>query len=401
MRILIIEPECNGHNLVSYIKFILRLALSKKIEVILLTSSKSKDHLSLKILKKINPEIKLEFFPYSSPRKYNSFNLLLHQIKLYFTIKKAFSKIYFNYKINKVFIHSLDHFDKALAIFGDPFKGVPFFGMYVNPKFHLSFFKLGYAGRFRFISSYLFKRLLNIDNFFKILVNDHFFLKYLKKFCFRNIKKVQFFYHPVEFFKNYLKKFSYKKLALPKDSIPILVYGYLRRSKGIIELLQAISDKRTCQKVIVLLAGDQDPEIRKILRQKFYHYLVKKKKLFIFNSFQDIRRESILFSAAKIIWVGYRNVPFASGILHQAAFKRIPVIATCQGIIGDLTLKYNLGLRVDVANKVSIIKSINKICFKNFKNKSLKSERFIKNSHPKIFMNSIHSLIIKQRNLIN
>ena len=71
MRILIIEPECNGHHLVSYIKFILRLALSKKIEVILLTSSKSKNHLSLQILKKINPEIKLVFFPYFTPRKYN------------------------------------------------------------------------------------------------------------------------------------------------------------------------------------------------------------------------------------------------------------------------------------------------------------------------------------------
>ena len=267
--------------------------------------------------------------------------------------------------------------------------------MYTNPKLHLPFFKFSNARPFRFIDSYLFKRLLNIDNFFKILVNDHFFLKYLKKFNFRNIKKVQFFYHPVEFFKNYTKKFSYKKLALPKYSIPILVYGYLRKSKGIIELLQAISDKKTYQKVIVLLAGDQDLEIRKILHQKFYNYLVKKKKLFIFKGFQDIRRESILFSAAKIIWVGYRIEPFASGVLCQAAFKRIPVIASCHGIIGDLTLKYNLGLRVEVTNKASIIKSINKICFKNFKNKSLKSEKFIKDTHPKIFMNSIYRLIVK------
>ena len=40
------------------------------------------------------------------------------------------------------------------------------------------FFKFNNSGRFAFISKYLFKRLLNIDNLFKSLVNDHFFLKY-------------------------------------------------------------------------------------------------------------------------------------------------------------------------------------------------------------------------------
>jgi hypothetical protein len=395
MRILIIEPECNGHHLITYIKFIIKLTSSKNIEVTLLTSLKSKNHLSLKILKKLDPEIRFVFIPYSRPKNYSSFNLLLHQIKLYFVIKKTFAKIYSIYKIDKVFINSLDHFDKALAIFGDPFRGIPFFGTYVYPKFHLSFFKFNNEGRFIFIASYLFKRLLNIDNFFRILVNDHFFLKYLKKFRFKNLQKVKFFFHSVEFFKNYSKKKAHKKLLLPKNSIPILVYGYLRKSKGIEELLQAINDKKTCKKVIVLLAGDQDPEVRKILHQKFYNYLVKKKKLFIFKGFQNIRRESILFSAAQIIWVGYSNVPFASGILHQAAFKRIPVIATREGIIGDLTLKYNLGLRINVADKNSIIKSINKICFRNFKNKSLNKEKFVKNSCPEIFMNLIYNLIIK------
>lgn len=395
MRILIIEPECNGHHLTSYIKFILRLTLKKKIEVILLTSLKSKDHLSLKFLKKINPTMKLVFIKNTRPKNYSSLHLLFHQIRLYFTIKKTFIKICSRYKIDKVFINSIDHFDKALAIFGDPFKGIPFFGMYVYPKFHLSFFNFSDTGRFRFISIYLFKRLLNIENFFKILVNDHFFLKYLKQFRFRNSQKVKFFFHSVEFFRNFSKKIANKKLALPKNSIPILVYGYLRKSKGIVELLQAIGDKKICKKAIVMLAGDQDPEIRRILKEKFYNDLVKRKKLFIYDGFQDVKKESILFSAARIVWVGYLNVLFTSGILHQAASKRIPVLATSKGIIGDLTRKYNLGITVNVFNKNSVIKSINKICFKKFKNKSFIKKQFIKNSHPKSFMDLIYSIIIK------
>ena len=139
MRILIIEPECNGHHIITYIRFILRLLLSHKIEVIIITSSKSKNHFSLKTIKKIYPRIKIKFIKYSKPKNYSSFFLLLNQINLYFLIKKTFTEITANYRIDKVFINSIDHFDKALSIFGDPFKKTPFFGMYTLPKFHFSF----------------------------------------------------------------------------------------------------------------------------------------------------------------------------------------------------------------------------------------------------------------------
>jgi hypothetical protein len=396
MRILIIEPECNGHHIITYIRFILRLLLSHKIEVIIITASKSRNHYSLKTIKKIYPRIKIKFIKYSKPKNYSSFFLLLNQIKLYFLIKKTFIEITANYRIDKVFINSIDHFDKALSIFGDPFKKTPFFGMYTLPKFHFSFFKFTNSGRFQFISKYLFKRLLNIDNLFKILVNDHFFLKYLKETRFKNLNKVNFFFHPVEFFKKYSKKNAYKKLGLPRQSIPILVYGYLKISKGILQLLQAISDHRVHKKAVVILAGDQDSEIRKILQKKYYNNLVINKKLFIYEGFQNDKQESILLSAAKIVWVGYRNILFTSGILHQAAVNNIPVIATSQGVIGNLTLKYNLGLRVNVDRKNSIIKSINDICYKKYKNKILNNQnKLVKNSHPKLFMRLIYDLLSK------
>jgi hypothetical protein len=210
MRILIIEPECNGHHIITYIRFILRLLLSNKIEVILLTSLKSKNHSSLKTIKKIYPNIKIKFIKYSKPKNFSSFFLLLHQIKLYFLIKKTFAGITTNYRIDKVFINSIDHFDKALSILGDPFKKTPFFGMYTLPKFHFSFFKFDNSGRFEFISKYLFKRLLNIDNLFKILVNDHFFLKYLKKSRFKNTKKVFIFGSILKIKKKNIKKLLQK-----------------------------------------------------------------------------------------------------------------------------------------------------------------------------------------------
>ena len=59
MRCLIIEPECDGHYIVLYIKFIIRILSKKKNEIVILTSYQSKNHASLKIIKKENPKIKI------------------------------------------------------------------------------------------------------------------------------------------------------------------------------------------------------------------------------------------------------------------------------------------------------------------------------------------------------
>jgi glycosyltransferase involved in cell wall biosynthesis len=396
MRIIIIEPEFDGHYIVTYVKFVIDKLSSHKIDIIVITSEQAKKHLSLKIIKKAYPKIKVKFLKYVRPKYHGSFFLLLCQIKLYFLIKKTFSELSDNKKIDKVFVNSIDHFDKALAILGDPFKGTPFVAMYNSPKFHFHFFNFTNSVRFKLFSKYLFERILKMNNLVKILVNDHLFIKYIKIISLKNINKIKFFFHPVKFYKDYSKKISYKKLELPKNSIPILVYGYLRMSKGIIELLNALSDPRVSTKLVVILAGNQVSELRKILQQKYYNDLVKKKKLFIYNYFHNEKDEAILFSAAKIVWVAYNKTPFASGVLIQAAVKRIPVIATDYGIIGDLTSKYNLGVKVNIDIKNSIIKALNNMCYKKYDSKFLNKNNkniLIKNSKPKFFMNLVYNLL--------
>ena len=165
-------------------------------------------------------------------------------------------------------------------------------------------------------------------------------------------------------------------------------------SKGIIELLEALGDPRVCTKLVVILAGNQVSELRKILQQEYYNDLVKKKKLFIYDFFHNDKDEAVLFSAAKIVWVGYGKTPFASGVLIQAAVMRIPVIATYHGIIGDLTFKYNLGVRVNIDIKNSIINALNNICYKKYDGKFSNNKNIlIKNSKPKLFMNLVYNLL--------
>ena len=61
MRIIIIEPEFDGHYIITYVKFVIEKLLSHKIQVILITSDKARNHLALKIIQKAYPKIKVKF----------------------------------------------------------------------------------------------------------------------------------------------------------------------------------------------------------------------------------------------------------------------------------------------------------------------------------------------------
>jgi glycosyltransferase involved in cell wall biosynthesis len=396
MRFLVIEPEYDGHYLVLYIKFIIRILTKKKHEIIFLTTKEASKHVSFEIIKKENPNIKIKYFKYLKPKTYQSFFLLLHQIKLYFLIKKSFQQISKNNKIDHVFINSLDHYDKAISIFGSPFNRVKFSGIYVNPKFHLQKIGLGSAGRFSSISKFLFLKLLKVSNLKTIFTNDYFFIKYIRNSNLLNNKKVNFLYEPREFLKKYKKNKAREILKLPINSIQILVYGSLKESKGIKQLLEVLIDKNINPKINIILAGYQDKQIKSFLESDFCNNLRKNKKLFIFKGFQNDKMESLIFSAADIVWVGYqKNFPFLSGVLYQAAVKNIPIIASNHGIIGLMNKRYNLGYSVDIDNKDLLINRINLLCKKkNYSKFVINSRHFSKKANPIFFMKQIYKNLL-------
>jgi hypothetical protein len=398
MKYLIIEPECAGHYIALYIKFIVRLLSKNKSNVVLLTTKKTTKHKSFKVLLKENKNIKVEYIKYIRPKNFSSLSILCYQIKLYFLVKLAYKKILKKYKFDHIFVNSLDHFDKALCLFGDPFCNVNFSGIYVNPKFHLTKYNLGVAGRYNFIAKFFFKKLLLINNLKNILTNDQFFVDYTAKNKFINSKKIRILHEPREFSHYFKKGYSRKILKLPKENFFILVYGALKETKGIIELSTALRDDRINKKASIILAGDQDKKIKNFLKSDLAKFLIKNKKLFIFKDFQNDKEESTLFSASDIVWVGYqKKFPFLSGVLYQASIKKLPIIASSHGIIGWMNRKYKLGFSVDIDNVNLLVKTINKLCNKKIYNSfSANIIDFSKKIDPKFFMAQIKNLLIKE-----
>ena len=91
MKILIVEPEIEGHHLVMYVRFLVRGLVKKKINFSILTSKKIKKHSTYEILKREKKNIEFLYLKdLKYPKKKDPFSFFLFQISNYFKIKKSF-----------------------------------------------------------------------------------------------------------------------------------------------------------------------------------------------------------------------------------------------------------------------------------------------------------------------
>jgi hypothetical protein len=97
--------------------------------------------------------------------------------------------------------------------------------------------------------------------------------------------------------------------------------------------------------------------------------LIDNNRVKIINQIVTDEFEGMVFDAADIVWLGYKNHFTSSGVLNLAAINRKVIIATNQGMIGWLTKEKNLGITVDIQDINSIKNAI--IELSNDSNRSL------------------------------
>jgi len=386
-KILIVETEYEGHYLTGYIKFILRSFKNQKFKITLLTSSDVKERANgaLKILRAEKVKFNIETIKSFKIYNYSSIQLIVNQFRLYFAIKEKFRQISLFVKYDYVFLTSIQKFDKALVFFGSPFRDVNFSGVYLGAKFHLYKYRISYESRYNFLSKKFFQKLLNISTLENIITNDHLLKKYLQSENWKKKNKLKFLHDPKEFNFTFNKSYSRKKLGIPKNSIIILVYGALGESKGITELLTIFRDRKLHKDIRIVLAGKQFEEKNNfLLNNRFINQLKLEKKLFIFKNWISEKKEALLYSATDIVWIGYKEYSYPSGVFYQAMQKSIPPLISNDGVIDNLNKKIKVGYSINIYNSSNIVEGINYLL--NYKNrKKLKKNilKFCKLSDPK------------------
>lgn len=396
-KLLIIETEHDGHYLTGYIKYILRSLKKKNIKVFMLLSDKTLKHGkgALKILKDEGVKYHIETIKLISVNKTDFLSLIINQLKLYFLIKKKFYQINEKFKFDHVILTSIQRIDKIISILGSPFGQTNFSAVFLGLKFHLKNFKIKSKSTNHFLSKLLFNRLLNIKTLSKIIVNDYLLKKFVDKKFIKNKEKVLFLHDPKEFNFKINNSAALKKLKIPKNKFVILIYGAIIDSKGVEELLDIY--RHYDNNVHCLIVGKQFGLVKNFLKEnKFIKQLLHEKKISIFDGWQSEKKEAIFFNASNMIWIGYKNYTFPSGVLYQAVALNKPCIISNNGFINELNKKYKIGYATNINDYKSIINSIEKIKSpENLKILKRNIKKFFKISNPAIWTTKFRNNFLK------
>ncbi len=397
-NIIIIEPSYTGHHFALYLRLITK-AFDEHFNIFLVTTPNAINHPSYKIVER---ETKARIKVYlidevEETAKKNSISLLINQVKILFQFRKAVKKIIKNYEIHHIYINNLDHCDKVLPFYLNPFFGIFYSGLLMSPKFHRFQCNIGNKSRSDSTFKFLFKKLIKQKFIKNIFVIDEIFFSYVNSINLSNTK-VKFIYEPTIEKNEFLGKIeSRKKLKINFDKFYILVFGGITKRKGVIELVNALNLSKI-ENHCILIAGSIDEEIEIFLKSKISLDLIKKDKLKIYPGFKSESEQDMFFEACDLVWVGYvEGFSSSSGVFFQAGQYKKPVLANNFGLISYLVKKYNNGLVCNVNDSSEIIN-----CLKIFSSNSIKYELFSTNSSKMI---SIHNGIdfgnTIKKNIIN
>ena len=397
MKILIIETEIDGHYISLYLKNIVREILSRKIETLTIITKKSAiadENYKFFKNKKINVFYIRDI---KKPKKYNFLSMLIYQLRYYFNIKKSFNTISKNKKFDLVYVNTLDHFDKALSIFGSPFKKVNFYGLFNHIRFHLSYFKLERNFLFSYFYEILFRRILKIKYLKNIFIVDDYIKTYLDIQNVDNNKiiKVNEASNTHNTFISKKKEIAFrKKYLLTKNDFVILVYGAIRKDKGIKYLINSVISNNFNKKIKIIIAGKCDSKTLNDIKQ--FQKLSNKSnfEIIVFNHFIDENFQNILFSASNLVWIGYTRYYGSSGVYYLAGHMKRPVIINNKGPLYNLNKKYKIGVATDVTDSKKVCNKINFIMISGLKYYKNNFKQFININKKNIFSKQIADKIL-------
>ncbi len=371
MKILIIEPEFEGHHISLYLRLILKELLKNNIEFKILTTKKTIKSKPYKLLDKELSVKKKTFVSKESLeiKKKTLLNLLLFQIRYFLFIKKNLKLVRKNFKYDQVYFGHLDPFFFIFSIFLKFLNQGNLSGLLCNIRFYQSTYKIKKFRILDFIKFILFKISLKSKDLKKIFIVDELFYRFLKNRLTKSqLKKILFVSEACELIntKSKLKLNNLKlRFDIKKKEKIILVYGDLKSRKGIFEFIEIIKDENFPKNIKIIFAGKQSNKVENYIKKNI-RSKKDKKKLILINKFIDRFEESNFFGVADVIWLAYSGgSDGSSGVLKQAALARKPIIESGRGLISWINKKNKIGISINLKNKIDSINRIKKFLYNN------------------------------------
>jgi glycosyltransferase involved in cell wall biosynthesis len=256
-----------------------------------------------------------------------------------------------------VLVPYFDDIEFSAAAFGSPFGSTPWGGITMRDRFHQhavnAFTPLAPLSKWR---RFAFERNLRSPTLGGLITIDETLTEF---YCVRKEPqpKLRFAGEPADLAFTIPKEEARRRLGIPEDGCYILLYGQPNMRKGLAEAITAIDGLPRELGARLLLFGPQAPgESAYIARHAAG--LRASGHLFDFKKFASMEDESLVFSAADIVWVGYSRHYGPSSVQCKGCRAGCPLISCREGNLGWTTSRYGLGLVVDVHDPAAVHKAL-------------------------------------------
>ena len=189
------------------------------------------------------------------------------------------------------------------------------------------------------------------------MTNDILFYNFSKNVFLS--KKINYFNEPVD---SYLPTYNSNKINLKNKTLKILIYGSIRYSKSLEEIILLVKNLKSKIEITVTIAGMHQKDVKTILSYKNLLKEGVKENFKILNKFINPVDERKLFEKTDLVWCLYKYTPLgSSGVFHLSNRYIKPVITNDEGLLGWYNKKYKLGPILNFNDSINIKRSINTI----------------------------------------
>lgn len=284
----------------------------------------------------------ISFLPRFSPQQ-----LIHRQWRSWLAFRECYTRIPAAERADFVLVAYFDDLELASAVFGSPFGNTPWGGIGMRTRFHHATVNPATpAVKLRGLRRAAFERNQRIPSLKLLITIDETLAEYYRHTA-TGAPKVRFIPEPAGLSFTIPKDEARRRLGIPVEGTWILLYGHIDPRKGLAAVAEAIAALSAELNTRLLILGPQGAEAREYLATKGAR-LREAGRIFEFDRFASTTDESLGFSAADIVWLGYSTHHCPSSVLGKAAAAERPVIACQEGNIGWTTLRYGLGVIVNV-----------------------------------------------------
>lgn len=407
-RLLFVEPEIGGHQL-SYIQYLCDFYTSHSFKPFLMFLVHPSFH---KVLKKRGKLKKFEFY------QKNQIKFISIEEKEYkkFTHSHLWIASLFRWQITKKYanqfnikhIHflSLDALQFPLALKLNVFSPFTISGILFRLSIHYKeiYNERSVSMRVRNLrKKILYSGLLLNKKVTQVFSLDPYLVNYSRRKAV-NSEKICGLPEPGPYHE--LKERNRKEenlflKAIRKNGRKLfLLFGSLRKKKGVIQTLKAIDllEQKYLRKSLFVFAGKIDNQLRKEFETMIQKIRLKKEAEIIhFNRFVTESELLPLIDISDCVLVPYQKFIGSSNVLLWAAGAQKPVITQNYGLLGKWTRENKIGLTTDTASSKNIAEAIKTVIKGNCIIDKESMEKFASQNTPLKYAETLFNTIIQKK----